>query len=181
MALKPTIYKFTVAISDLDRHYYNTVAMTVAQHPSETAQRMMARVLAFCFEAEESLVFTKGLSTPEEPDIWCRSLDDQLLHWIDVGEPAFDRMKKACRQAQKTSVYSFNSKSDVWWQQEATAFASIPVDVYQFPIAGVEAMAEHLNRTLEFSLTISDGTAFVTFPTGDVEIPRRSLQEAEQG
>lgn len=177
MALKPTIYKFTIAISDLDRHYYDTVTLTVAQHPSETSERMMARVLAYCFEAEEFLSFTKGLSNSDEPEILSRSLDDQLLHWIDMGEPAFDRMKKACRLAKKTSVYSFNRKSDAWWQQESKSFAGIPVDVYQFPIEAIEAMTKHLNRTLDFSLIITDNTAFLSFEKGEVEVPRHILQQ----
>lgn len=177
MALKPTIYKFNITISDLDRHYYDTLALTVAQHPSENSERMMARVLAFCFEAEETLSFTKGLSTPDEPDAWSKSLDDQLLHWLDVGEPSFDRMKKACRQAAKTSVYSFNTKSDVWWQQESKAFAGLPITVYQFPFEQITALTTHLDRTLDITLTISEGTAFCSFADGDVEVPRTVLQE----
>lgn len=95
MALKPTVFKFQVSLSDLNRNYYDTLNLTVAQHPSETTERMMARVLAFCINAQEHLDFTRGLSTVEEPDIWARTLDDQISLWIDVGEPAVDRIKKS--------------------------------------------------------------------------------------
>ncbi len=94
MALKPTIYKLNINLSDLDRDYYDTIDLTLAQHPSETLERMMARVVAFCINAEEHLKFTKGLSEIEEPDIWARTLDDQIALWIDVGEPDVERIKK---------------------------------------------------------------------------------------
>jgi uncharacterized protein YaeQ len=65
---------------------------------------MMVRILVFCINAQEHLEFTKGLSAVDEPDIWARSLDDQLLLWIDVGEPAPDRIKKASRIAKEVKV-----------------------------------------------------------------------------
>ncbi len=177
MALKPTIFKFTVSISDIDRDYYNTLDLTVAQHPSETTERMMARVLAYCINASDHLVFTTGLSTPDEPDIWSRSLDDQLLLWLDVGEPSFERIKKASRLSPVVKVYSFNSKSDVWWQQEQPKFSSLAVDVYQFPWSSIQSLASITERSMVFSITLSDKTAFVAAPLGELEVTCSVLQE----
>ena len=70
MALKPTIYKSRIALSDVNRNYYDTLNLTIAQHPSETLERMMVRIMAYCINAQENLIFTKGISSPEEPDIW---------------------------------------------------------------------------------------------------------------
>jgi len=78
LALKPTIHKFNVSLSDLDRDYYESLNLTVAQHPSETIERMMVRLLAYCINAHARLQFTKGLSDTEEPDLWVKSLDDQV-------------------------------------------------------------------------------------------------------
>jgi Uncharacterized protein conserved in bacteria len=94
MALNATIIKFSISLSDLNRNHYDTLTLTVAQHPSETAERMMARVMAYCIHAEEFLAFTKGLSTPETPDIWAKTLDGQTGLWIEVGEPNPDKLKK---------------------------------------------------------------------------------------
>ena len=104
MALKPTIYKLKIALSDINRNYYDTLNLTIAQHPSETLERMMVRVLAFCINAQENLVFTKGLSAVEEPDIWARTLDDKISLWIELGEPAVDRIKKATRLAPAVKI-----------------------------------------------------------------------------
>ncbi|MGS2716957.1 YaeQ family protein [Eionea flava] len=166
MALKPTIYKFTLMVSDFNRDYYEELPLTVAQHPSETVERMMVRVLAFCLSAQqEGLSFTKGLSAVDEPDLWVKSLDDQLLTWIDVGEPAVDRIKKAARRAQEVLVYSFNHKSESWWAKHQVDFANLSVSVYQFQWEQVQQLAQLVERTLSASLTITDNNLHFSIDT----------------
>ncbi|MDH3359622.1 MAG: YaeQ family protein [Desulfobulbaceae bacterium] len=176
MALKPTIYKLKITLVDTDRDYYDTINLTVAQHPSETLERMMARVLAFCINAQEYLVFTKGLCAVEEPDIWACTLDDRISLWIDVGEPAVDRVKKATRLAESVRIYSFNSKSDTWWEQGQPQFSEIPVSVYQFPWEDIQALATLIKRTMNLSVTISGDTAYVSADKGECAVPWVSLQ-----
>ena len=172
MALKPTIYKLRISLSDLNRDYYDTLNLTIAQHPSETIERMMARVLAYCINAQEYLVFTKGLSAVEEPDIWARSLDDQILLWIDVGEPAVDRIKKATRISPSVKVYSFNSKSksDVWWEKGQAKFSQLKVSVYQFQWESIQSLASLVQRTMDFSLTITGESAYIATELGECEV-----------
>jgi uncharacterized protein YaeQ len=180
MAIKPTIYKFTIMVSDFNREYYEELALTVAQHPSETTERMMVRVLAFCLQSQEGLSFTKGLSAPDEPDLWVNTLDDQLLSWIDVGEPAVDRIKKATRRAKNVSVYSFNSKSDSWWLKHQADFAALNVSVYQFQWEQVQQLALMAERTLQASLTITDNTLNFLTAKGDCDVVCQPLQIIEK-
>lgn len=179
MALRPTIYKFKISLSDMDRNLYQTLSLTVAQHPSETAERMMARVLAFCINADEQLNFTKGLSSTEEPDIWKHSLDNQILLWIDVGEPAPERIKKASRIAKSVKVYSFNSKSPVWWSQEAAKFAPLNAEVFRFDWPGIQAFAALVERTMEFSITLSENVAFVSAQKGESQVTWMLLSDSK--
>ena len=51
MALKATIHKAKVQVSDLDQNAYSDHELTIAHHPSETDERMMIRVLAFALNA----------------------------------------------------------------------------------------------------------------------------------
>lgn len=176
MALKPTIYKFKIALSDLNRNYYNTLNLTVALHPSEKIERMMARVMAYCINAQEHLTFTKGLSTVDEPDIWVRTLDDQVAVWIDIGEPAVDRIKKASRIASIVKVYSFNSKSDVWWGQVKIKFSELKVSVYQFQWEYIQVLAALVRRTMELSVTISGDSAYIATENGECELAWVMLQ-----
>jgi uncharacterized protein YaeQ len=178
MAIKPTIFKLKISLSDLDRNYFDTLNLIIAQHPSETIERMMARVLAFCINAEEHLVFTRGLSSIDEPDIWARTLDDRISLWIDVGEPALDRVKKATTLSPSVKVYSFNNKSrsDVWWQKGQSKFSQLNVSVYQFHWQSIQALAGLVLRTMNFSVMISGNSAFVSTASGDCEVPWIALQ-----
>ena len=176
MAIKPTIYKLRVSLSDLNRDYYDTLSLTIALHPSETIERMMARLLAYCINAQEHLSFTKGLSSIEEPDIWVRTLDDQIALWIDVGEPATERVKKASRLADKVSIYSFNSKSDVWWQQGESKFKQLKVSVFRFDWQSIQSLAALVERTMDFSVTITGDSAYVATQMGECEVAWDVLQ-----
>lgn len=179
MALKPTIFKMNINLCDLNRDVYDTLSLTVAQHPSETTERMMARVMAFCFNAQEFLTFTKGLSVADDPDIWAKSLDDLFLLWIDVGEPAFERIKKASHQAKRVKVYSFNTKSEVWWKQSQSDFANIKVDVNQFQFSEIQMLAKLVKRSMDFSVTITGNSAYVAAELGECEVTCDNLQAVE--
>lgn len=176
VALKPTIYKLKITLADIEQDHYDTLNLTMAQHPSETLERMMARVLAFCMNARDPLSFTKGLSAAEEPDIWARTLEGQLSLWIDMGEPAVDRIKKATRLSPRVKVYSFNLKSDTWWTQGQAKFNELPVSVVQFQWAGIQALAKLVKRTMDLSVTLSGETAYVAAENGECEVPWVLLQ-----
>jgi len=180
MALKPTIYKVTVNLSNIDRHYYDELQLTIAQHPSETVERMMVRLLAYCLQAEASveaeLSFTKGLSTSEEPDLWLRSLDNQILHWIEVGQPEPDRLKKGANQAQQVSVYAFGKAADTWWQLNGDVISALPkVTVYQFDWADIQALSQLVARTMELAVSITENTLYITAGEQTVEVPLACL------
>ncbi len=178
MALNATIYKFTIALSDLNRNLYESFALTVAQHPSETHERMLARIIAYCCHYSSDLEFTKGLSTPETPDIWQKSLDGQILQWIELGEPAFDKVKKATRQAQSVKVYSYSGKSDVWWGLEQNKWKSLRLQVIQLPWAVLVDMTKSIERTMSLAVTLSEGSIYVDTGTHHFELEPVVLREA---
>jgi len=170
MASNSKICKLTISLSDIDRNHYDTLNLTVAQHPSETVERMMVRILVFCINAQERLEFTKGLSAVDEPDIWVRSLDDQLMLWIDVGEPSIDRIKKASRIAREVKVYSFNRKSKPWWDTGREKFTQLNASFYRFEWESIQALAKLQQRTMKLSVTISADSAYVATELGECEV-----------
>jgi len=177
MALKPTIFKFRISLSDLSRDYYDTLNLTVAQHPSETTERMMVRILAYCIDAREHLTFTKGLSEAETPDIWAKTFDEQISLWVEIGEPTFDRIKKACRQAQAVNVYSFNTKSNVWWEQDKNKFEQLNAKYFRFEWDDILTLAKMVERTMDFSVTITENSAYIATQLGECEIPWLELNQ----
>ncbi len=179
MALKPTIYKFGITLANIDENLYDTLNLTIARHPSESNERMMARVLAFCMNAREGLSFTKGLSAVEEPDIWARTLDGRTALWIDMGEPTADRIKKAVRLCPEVKVYSFNFKSQGWWTKNQNAFNELKASVFRFQWNDIQELAEMVTRTMDLSVTISDNMIYVSGKNGDCEVSWTQLQTSE--
>jgi len=175
MAIKPTIYKFSISLSDMDREHYDSVNLTVAQHPSETLVRMSARVLAYCINAAPSLEFTKGVSAVDEPDLWLKEMDDQISLWIDIGEPSLERIRKGVHRSKETKLYAFNTKSDVWWNQIGRQVIALGVEAHRFDIQQLEEMASLLNRTNQLSVTISEKTAGIAINEGYCEVSWHSL------
>ena len=139
---------------------------------------MVARLLAFCLNAQEGLTFTKGLSEIDEPDIWIRTMDETTSLWSDGGEPDVERAKKAVRKAKRAKIYSFNTKSGTWWDQNRGKFGLHNLDVTRFSPSSVAALAEMVERTLDWSVTVTGQTAFVATPRGEVEVDWEELQSA---
>src|SRR4249920_1896129 len=124
MAPKATIYKAELQVSDMDRHYYATHALTLAQHPSETNERLMVRLLAFALYADERLEFGRGLSSDDEPDLWRKSLTGEIEQWIELGQPDEQRIRKACGRARQVVVVNYGGRSaDIWWDKIGTGLA----------------------------------------------------------
>lgn len=118
MAAKATIYKALLNIADMDRHYYAEHNLTLAQHPSENDLRLMVRLAAFVLNANETLLFCKGISQDDEPDLWQKSLSGDIELWIDLGQPDEKRIKKACGRSQKVIIYTFQEgMASAWFKQ----------------------------------------------------------------
>ena len=164
MALKATIFKATLQISDMDRHYYQTHELTIARHPSENDARMMVRLVAFAMNATEQLRFTKGLSTDDEPDLWDIDLAGDIQHWIDLGNPDVKRIRKACGRAKQVSVYCYQAgAARPWWAQfnsELQRFSNLNVTL--FPEDFVNALALLAERSMDLQISIQDAELWLT-------------------
>src|SRR5512147_1459897 len=126
MALKSTIFKVQLSISDLDRHYYAEHNLTLARHPSETDQRLMVRLLAFALYADERLEFGKGLSTTEEPALWLKEYDGSIRLWIEVGLPDERVLRRAAGRAEQVVVFLYGGRvADMWWAKEGPGLARL--------------------------------------------------------
>ncbi len=104
MALPSTIYKTTIQLADIDRGRYETLQATVAQDPSETEERLVARLLASAVFNEDDLTFTKGLCATDEPDLWVKGGDGRVRLWVEVGLPDAERIVKASRHAERVAL-----------------------------------------------------------------------------
>jgi uncharacterized protein YaeQ len=157
MATKATIYKALLNIANMDSHYYAEHNLTMAKHPSETDLRLMVRLIAFILNAEEELVFCKGISQEDEPDLWKKSLSGDIELWIDLGQPDEKRIKKACGRSEKVIIYTYQEgMATSWWKQIETSLTRFSnLQVIHLEIDGdIELLAK---RAMNLQANISDG------------------------
>ncbi len=118
MAANATIHKALINIANMDENYYEEHNLILAQHPSENNLRLMIRLIAFILNANDTLMFCKGISQDDEPDLWQKSLSGDIEMWIDLGQPDEKRIKKACGRSQKVIIYTFKENvSSTWFKQ----------------------------------------------------------------
>jgi len=172
MALKSTIFKAELQITDIDRNHYQNYPLTLACHPSESERRMMIRLLAFALNANERLYFCKGLSTDDEPDLWQKSLSDEIELWIDLGQPDEKRIRKAAGRADRVLIYTYNQRSaSIWWEQiEGKLQRFDHLSVVTLPEQSTEELTGLVQRNMQLNCTIQDGTVWLSDTQSTVEI-----------
>ena len=160
MAISSTINKVSINIADMDRHYYQSHDLTVAQHPSETDFRFMIRLIAFMANASEALSFTKGLSTDDEPELWQKTLTDEIELWIELGKSDEKRIRKACGRAKEVIIYTYDErKAKVWWElQKEKLHRFSNLKVFRINATGVDAMVK---RSMQLQCNIQDGEIYL--------------------
>lgn len=181
MALRATIYKAELNVADNDRGYYGSHAVTVARHPSETDERLMVRLLAYALwvQTDERLVFTRGLSDTDEPDLWNLDLTGAVRQWVEIGLPDERRLLKACGRAEQVIVLAYGRGVDVWWAGARGKLARAGnLQVYALEAEATKSLAALADRSMRLSVNVTDRNAWVSCERGDVSLDVRCLREA---
>jgi uncharacterized protein YaeQ len=161
----------------MDRNYYGEHSLTLARHPSETDERMMARVLAFALNAHEHLAFGKGLSDADEPDLWQKDLTGQVLHWIDVGQPDEKRLMRASGKADRVTVYAYGYSADMWWQANSERLERARnLMVWRVPADASESVAKLAERAMQLQCTIQEGQIWFSNAVATVQMEMVALK-----
>lgn len=158
------MFKAEVQVSDMERGYYQTYNLTLARHPSETDERLMVRLLAFTLNADAALCFTKGLSTDDEPDLWRKSLSDEIESWIELGQLDEKRLRRACGLAKQVIVYLYAEKSaNVWWSQQqdmVRRFSNLRIAM--LAVVGDTRLESLAQRNMSLHATVQDNQVWLS-------------------
>ena len=178
MAIKATIFKANLQIADMERHYYQDHALTLARHPSETDERLMVRLLAFALHAHEYLAFGQGMTDDDEADLWRKDLTGAIEQWIDVGIPEEKLIRKACGRADEVVVYCYGGRvADMWFAQNSGQFERLKnLTVINLPVETTRAIAKLAQRTMQLQCTIQDGQVWLSDGNESVEVERVILK-----
>ncbi len=180
MAIKATIFKANLQIADMERHYYQDHALTLARHPSETDERMMVRLLAFALHAQEYLEFGQGMTDDDEADLWKKDLTGAIELWIDVGIPDEKLIRKACGRSDQVIVYSYGGRvAEMWFAQNSAQFERQKnLSIINLPVASTQALAKLAQRTMTLQCTIQDGQVWIGDGDTSVQVERVVLKQA---
>jgi len=183
MALKATIYKAQLAVADIERGHYADYALTLARHPSETDERMMLRLVAFALHADEALKFGKGLSDPDEPDLWRHDLTGLIEEWIELGQPDDRNLIRACGRARAVTVYNYGGSAATWWAAAAGKLERARnLRVRRLNVVGGDVpIAALAARTMTLNASIQEGQIWLGDGERTVTLDCISLQDATAG
>ena len=163
MALTATLYNFSIQLSDVDRGVYEAIALKAAQHPSETEESLLARVLAYCLEYQEGIAFSRGLADPDEPAIAVRDLTGALKVWIDIGTPDAARLHKASKAAPRVAVYTHKGATGLLRALTGERIhRAAALELFAFDRDMLGELVSHLDRRMTFDLSVTDGHLFIT-------------------
>lgn len=162
MALPSTIYRANIQLSHVDRNLYEPLQVTVARHPSETAERLVTRLLAFALLYEPDLSFTKGICAGDEPDLWVKGPDGRVLLWVEVGLPDPERLVKASRHAERAVLLASGTARFTWEKQHLSKLATVPnLTVLSLDQGFLSQLVSRLERSITWSLTVTEGSLYL--------------------
>jgi uncharacterized protein YaeQ len=172
MAQTATIYVLNIDLSDMDRGVYETLELRVARHPSETAEYMVVRVLAYCLEYEEGIVLTEGVSSGDEPALLVRDLTGQITAWIEVGLPDAARLNRGSKQAARAAVYTHRDVRQ-WLGQLAgeRIHRGAEIRLRSFDKGAIEELAALLDRRTSLGISVSGGELYVAIGDRNLTVP----------
>ena len=163
MAQTATVYTATIDLADMDRNVYETLDLRVARHPSETAEYMLVRILAYCLEYQEGIALTEGVSSGNEPALVVRDLTGRITGWIEVGMPDAERLHRGSKLAGRVAVYTHRDVRQLLGNlngQHIHRSEDIPIRALDRAL--VEEIAAHLDRRISMSLSVTGGELFLT-------------------
>ncbi|MCU7836574.1 MAG: YaeQ family protein [gamma proteobacterium symbiont of Taylorina sp.] len=172
MAIKATIYKAKLEISNCDRNYFHSHELTISCHPSETEQRMMVRLLAFILFASERLSFTKGLCADDEPELWDKNLSGEIELWISLGQIDEKQLRKSLGRSKQVIIFTHaGQKSSIWWKKNQPQYSQLNnLQIINVKSEDVEAIQSFVSRNMDLQATIQEGIIWLSDTSQTISI-----------
>jgi uncharacterized protein YaeQ len=166
VALTATIYSFDIDLADNDRGVYETLALRVARHPSESEDYLATRVLAYAMEYTDGIEFSTGLSTPDEPAIAVRDLTGTMQAWIEVGTPDAERLHRAAKATPRVAVYIHKDPTQFLARLHgARIHRAEALELRAIERGVVAALTSRLSRRMDFSLSVTERELYLSIGT----------------
>jgi len=162
MAQTATIYNLTIDLSNVDRGVYETIELRIARQPSETAEYMLIRVLAYCLEYQEGITLTEGVASGNEPAILVRDMTGRVTAWIEVGLPDPARLHRGSKLAERAAVYTSRLRLLMRQFEGSKIHKAEHVPIYAIDSDFIDEVAKRIDRRSAIGLSISEMQIYLT-------------------
>ena len=169
-----TVCKARLSIADIDRNYYQSHQLTLAQQSTDTIRKTMTRLVAYIYNANDGLNLRQQQWRNDQPELWEQSLENDINLWIDLGQPELKRVKKACTLSKKVIIYSYNhAHTSSWWAKNKDKLSRYKnLEVFAFDADALEKLN---NRRMRLNCTLQDGELLINDGENNVTIERQKL------
>ncbi|WP_433677926.1 YaeQ family protein [Nocardia sp. CA-119907] len=173
MALSATLHNFAIHLADVDRGVYQELELRVARHPSETAEFMLTRLLAYCLEYEEGITFSDGgVSATDEPAVLVRDLTGRLTAWIEVGAPDAERVHRGSKMAERVAIYTHRDPVKVLAQLTGKRIhRAEAIPLYSFDRGFIDAAVAAIERRNTVTISITERLLYLDLNGKDLSTP----------
>lgn len=163
MALTATLYSFDIALADVDRGVYETLALKVALHPSEMMEFLLTRLFAYCLEYEEGITFSKGgIAEGSQPPLWVPGPGGRIKTWIEIGMPDAERLNRASKEAARVAVYTHRDPLQIRRQAEGRRiYRSGEIEIFALDRALLAELAPLIDRRTRLELSVTGGHLYL--------------------
>ncbi|MEV6065201.1 YaeQ family protein [Nocardia sp. NPDC052001] len=163
MALSATMHTFTIQLADIDRGVYEDLELRVARHPSESAEFMVTRLLAYLLEYQEGIAFSEGgVSATDEPAVLVRDLTGQITAWIEIGAPDAERVHRGSKLAGRAAIYTHRDPVKVQALLAGKRIHRVEdIPLYSFDREFIDAVVAVLDRRNTASLSITERVLYL--------------------
>ncbi len=163
MAQPSTVYRFKVALSDVDRGCYEELELRLAMHPSESVPYLLTRVIAYGLNYQEGLKLTQGIGNPDEPALEVRDLTGAVKVWIEVGNPSARRLHKASKASDLVRIYTYRDPELILKEARTETIHKVEtIEMFSLAPKFLTELGETLERDNAWQLLHTDGELSVT-------------------
>jgi len=178
VALTATIYNFDIELANVDRGVYETLAVRVAQQPSETEEYLLTRVIAYCLEYAEGITFSRGIAEPDEPPLSVRDLTGSLQLWVEFGSPDAARLHRASKASPRVAIYTHKDPLQLLRNLAGERIHHAEeIELYAVSRELLSSLATRLERRMALQLSLMEGHLYLTVDGASLNcaIERHSL------
>lgn len=171
MALPSTLFRFRIALSDIDRGVYESIDLRIAKHPSEIEPFLLSRVLAYCLNYQFGIEFPPGgLSDPDQPAIRVAGDRGGLALTVEIGNPSARKLHKASKASSLVRVYTYKDASLILKEMASErVHRAEAIEIYSFSDGFLAELESWLERDNEWSLVVQEGSLTVSGTRGSVQ------------